>query len=155
MSHIHWVARGTGIPKDRVEVNRREVCECDEWVCDLDVMDAPSKLSVIRKAATFARARPTLLLNCWAKAAWRKWNWPRSCCASWTPEAEKKRSVSRWACKNKSLTNSLCNLPDDVGLGGRVQHSSFCDFFMLVICWTDQPTGEPSHRWTLSPVNPL
>ncbi len=30
MPHIHWVPRGTGIPKDRDEVNRREVCECDE-----------------------------------------------------------------------------------------------------------------------------
>ena len=28
-SHIHWVARGTGKPKDSDEVNRREVCECD------------------------------------------------------------------------------------------------------------------------------
>ena len=27
-SHIHWVDRGTGTPKDRDEVNRREVCEC-------------------------------------------------------------------------------------------------------------------------------
>ncbi len=27
-SHIHWVTRGTGTPKDRDEVNRREVCEC-------------------------------------------------------------------------------------------------------------------------------
>ena len=26
---IHWVGRGTGTPKDRDEVNRREVCECD------------------------------------------------------------------------------------------------------------------------------
>jgi hypothetical protein len=33
MSHIHWVPRGTGTPKgtpkDKDEVNRREVCECD------------------------------------------------------------------------------------------------------------------------------
>ena len=29
MTHIHWVGRGTGIPKDRDEVNRREVFECD------------------------------------------------------------------------------------------------------------------------------
>ncbi len=29
MSHIHWVARGTGTPKDRDEVNKREVSECD------------------------------------------------------------------------------------------------------------------------------
>ncbi len=26
---IHWVGRGTGTPKDRDEVNNREVCECD------------------------------------------------------------------------------------------------------------------------------
>ncbi len=25
----HWVDRGTGTPKDRDEVNRRDVCECD------------------------------------------------------------------------------------------------------------------------------
>jgi hypothetical protein len=25
----HWVARGTGTPKDIDEVNRRDVCECD------------------------------------------------------------------------------------------------------------------------------
>jgi hypothetical protein len=30
-------------------------------VCDLDVMGAPFKLSVIRKAASLARTRPTLL----------------------------------------------------------------------------------------------
>jgi hypothetical protein len=29
MSHIHWVAGGTGTPKDRDEINKREVCECD------------------------------------------------------------------------------------------------------------------------------
>ena len=28
-SHIPWVARGTGTPKDNDEVNRRDVCECD------------------------------------------------------------------------------------------------------------------------------
>ncbi len=37
-------------------------------MCDLDVMGAPSKLSVIRKVATLARARPTLLLS-WAEKA--------------------------------------------------------------------------------------
>jgi hypothetical protein len=26
---IHWVPRGTGTPKDRDEVNRREVSDCD------------------------------------------------------------------------------------------------------------------------------
>ncbi len=28
-SVIHWVPWGTGTPKDREQVNRREVCECD------------------------------------------------------------------------------------------------------------------------------
>jgi hypothetical protein len=26
---IHWVGLGTGTPKNRDEVNKREVCECD------------------------------------------------------------------------------------------------------------------------------
>ncbi len=54
MPHIHSVDRGTGIPKDRDEVNRREVYECDGWVCDLDLMDTPSKLSVIRTDVFFS-----------------------------------------------------------------------------------------------------
>jgi 5-methylcytosine-specific restriction endonuclease McrA len=29
LAYVHWVAWGTGTPKDRDEVNRREVCECD------------------------------------------------------------------------------------------------------------------------------
>ena len=41
MSHIHWVGRGTGTPKDKDKVNKREVCECDGLVCDLDVIGAP------------------------------------------------------------------------------------------------------------------
>jgi hypothetical protein len=32
MPHIHWVVRGTGTPKDRDEVNKREVFECDGCV---------------------------------------------------------------------------------------------------------------------------
>ena len=44
MTPIHWVPRGTGIPKHRDEVNRREVYECDGWVCDVDMMGDPSKL---------------------------------------------------------------------------------------------------------------
>ncbi len=27
--HIHWVTRGTGTPKDKDEVDKREDCECD------------------------------------------------------------------------------------------------------------------------------
>jgi hypothetical protein len=36
MSYIHWVDRGTGTPKDRDEVNRRDVCECD-WFASVIV----------------------------------------------------------------------------------------------------------------------
>jgi hypothetical protein len=35
-----------------------------------------------------------------------------------TPEVVKKRSISRWTCKNKSRTNSLCNLPDVLAIAG-------------------------------------
>ena len=44
--------------KDRDEVNRREDCEWDGWVCDLNVVDTRSKLSVIRRAAAFPRMFP-------------------------------------------------------------------------------------------------
>ncbi len=37
-----WVPWGTGTPKNRDEVKRREVWECDGWVCDLEVIDTPS-----------------------------------------------------------------------------------------------------------------
>ena len=29
LTYAQWVTRGTGTTKDRDEVNRREVCECD------------------------------------------------------------------------------------------------------------------------------
>ena len=32
VSHTQCVARGTGTTKDRDEVNKREVYECDGWV---------------------------------------------------------------------------------------------------------------------------
>ncbi len=55
MSRIHWVGRGTGIPIDRDEVNRREVCECDGWVCDVDMMGAPSKLGRVPHSKSLLR----------------------------------------------------------------------------------------------------
>ena len=36
---------GTGTHKDRNEVNRREFCECDGWVCDLEAIGAHQCLS--------------------------------------------------------------------------------------------------------------
>ncbi len=48
----------------------------------------------------------------------RKWKSPLFGCTDWSPETAKKWSVSRWACKNKSRTNSPCNLPDVLGITG-------------------------------------
>ena len=75
-SHIHWVGRGTGTPKDRDEVNRRDVCECDGWVCDTEVTDSPSRLRLIRKVEALVKIKLTRDLNIEEKAVWRKWKNP-------------------------------------------------------------------------------
>ncbi len=56
------------------------------------------------------------------------------------------------ASTNKPGESSMSPTPSlqNVGLGDRVQHSSFCAFCMFVICWTDQPVNR--YRWTLIPV---
>jgi hypothetical protein len=106
MPLIHWVPRGTGIPTDKDEVNRREVCECDGWVCDLDSIGDPSRLRLIRKAAALARIFPTLDLSTEEKAARRSWKSPRSVCASCTSNSlRKKKSVYKmsWDLSKKSV----------------------------------------------------
>ncbi len=50
-SHIHWSPCGTGTPKDRDEVNRREVWECEGWVCDEEAIGVSSIFKAIRSAA--------------------------------------------------------------------------------------------------------
>ncbi len=89
------MTRGTVIPKDIDEVNKRTVCECDGRVCDLDSTGASSTLRVILSAAALARMLPTLDRNCEEKTAFLKWNWSLVDYVSGTPEAAKKRSVSR------------------------------------------------------------
>ncbi len=111
-SHIHWVARGTGTPKDRDEINRREVCECDGWVWVLEVIGDPSMLSVICKASVLVRVLPTFVFRVSKNTFRWKWNSPLVDSRIWTSETEKKRSVSRWVWRNNSLMNSPCNLPD-------------------------------------------
>ncbi len=115
---IHWVTRGTGAPKDRDEFNKREVCKCDGWGCDLDARGAPSIFRIIRSDAVWVRIFQHLDFSYEENSALRKWNCPQSCCASWTPEAAKKRSVSRWACKNGRRTRSICSLPDVLVVAG-------------------------------------
>ena len=54
---MKWVARGTGTPKDKDEVNRREVWECDGWECDLEVMGDPSISRIIRKSFNLRKSQ--------------------------------------------------------------------------------------------------
>ncbi len=89
-SRIQWVVRGTGTPKDRDEVNRRDVYECDGWVCVLEVIDTPSILSVIRKSTALTRVLSTFVFRVVKNPEWWRWNSPLVDCASWTPEVEKK-----------------------------------------------------------------
>ena len=49
------VGRGTGTHKDKDEVNKREVCECDECVCDLESICVPSIFNVVRSVSDLAR----------------------------------------------------------------------------------------------------
>jgi hypothetical protein len=42
MTRIHWVPRGTGTPKDKDEVYKRESCECDGRVCNFGQIRASS-----------------------------------------------------------------------------------------------------------------
>ena len=55
MSRIHWVTRGTGTPKDKDEVNKRESCECDGCVCDLDMMGEPSIFKMKRRSEALTK----------------------------------------------------------------------------------------------------
>ncbi len=75
-THIHKVVRGTGTPKDRDEVNRREVCECDGCMCVLEVIGTPSRLRFTRKDVDLPRMFPILDFR-WEENVTRwKWNSP-------------------------------------------------------------------------------
>ena len=84
MSHIHWVARQNKLetPKEKDEVNKREVHECDGRARDPDAMVAPPTPKPTRKAEALAMAPPTIASSCEENAALRKWHSPRLCCAS-------------------------------------------------------------------------
>ncbi len=86
MSNIHWVARETGTPKERDEVNRRDVCERDGWVCVPEVIVVPSMLRLTLKTEVLTRVLPTSTFVCTENAARRKWKSPLFGYANWTPE---------------------------------------------------------------------
>ena len=61
MTHIHWVARQNKleIHRDKDEVNKREIHECDARAHDPGTMVAPLTPKQTRKAEALARAPPT------------------------------------------------------------------------------------------------
>ena len=106
-SHIHWVDRGTGTPIDKDEVNRRDLWVCDGWVCNLETVGVASMFRLILRTTVLTRMCHTLDLICEENVT--RWKWKsRLDYARWTPETVRKRSVSRWDCKNKRNTNSHC-----------------------------------------------
>jgi hypothetical protein len=60
VSHMDWVVWGIGTPNNRDEFNRREFCECDGWVCDLDTTGTPSTFKIICIVVTLVRIFPHL-----------------------------------------------------------------------------------------------
>ena len=84
MSHIHWVARQNKleIPRDKDEVNKREIHECDGRAYDPDTMAAPLTPKPTRKAEALVRAPPTIASCREDDTVLRKWSLSRCCCAS-------------------------------------------------------------------------
>ncbi len=65
MSHIHWVTQQNKleIPRDKDEVNKRDIHECDEGAHDPEAMVAPLTPKPTLKAKVLTRAPPTIGLR--------------------------------------------------------------------------------------------
>ena len=92
MSHIHWVPRQNKleIPRDKDEVNKREIHEDDGRAHDPDTMVALLTPKPTLKAESLARAPPTIASCREEDAALRKWPLPRYCFASCILETKTK-----------------------------------------------------------------
>jgi len=88
MTRIHWVARQNKLetPKEKDEVDKREVHKYDGRVRDPDAMVDPPTPKPTWKAETLVRAPSTMVSSCEENAAQRKWPVPRLCCANINPE---------------------------------------------------------------------
>ena len=84
MPHIHWVERQNKleIPKEKDEVNKREIHECDVRTRDPDAMVVPPTPKPTRKAEALAKAPPTIASSCEGNTALKKCHLARLCCAS-------------------------------------------------------------------------
>ena len=101
MPRKHCIVHGTGTPKDRDEVNKRDACEWDGWVCERDVICAPSIFKFTRIAAALARVLPILDLSCARKAPRLKVKCPPLvccllCCLLWIDKARAKDKTYIW-----------------------------------------------------------
>ncbi len=142
-THIHWVTRGTGTPKDKDEVNKRDVCECDGWVRVFETIDTHQNSNWHVKIQTWWEYS-RLLLSGWPKHVNLTVDYSTSVsprkCKTELLKLEKKRSVSRWSCKNNSLMNSLCNLPDVLGIGD-IKETTFGKMLERVFSFFQRMTG--------------
>jgi hypothetical protein len=79
MTHIHWIARQNKleIRRDKDEVNKREIHECDGRAHDPTTMVSP--LTTTRETETLVRT-PTIIVSCREEdTVLRKWSWSRYC----------------------------------------------------------------------------
>ncbi len=81
MPHIRWVTRQNKleIPRDKDEVNKREIHECDGREHDPDTMVTPLTPKSTHKSESLVRVTPTIVPCREEDAALRKWPLPRYC----------------------------------------------------------------------------
>ena len=84
MPHIHWVPRQNKLetPKEKDEVKKREVHECDVRTRDPDAMVVPPTPKPTRQAETLTRTPRTIVSSREDNAALKMWHEPCLCCAS-------------------------------------------------------------------------
>ena len=96
MPHINWVARQNKleIPRDKDEVNKREIHECDGQPHDPDAMVAPLTPKPTHTAEALDRAPPTIASCREEDVVLRKWALPRHCYVSCILETKTKVGIT-------------------------------------------------------------
>ena len=81
MSRTHWVTRQNKLEtrKEKDEVNKREVHECDGRTHDPDAMVSPPTPNPTLKTKDLVREPVTISSSCEENPALRKWYCPRLC----------------------------------------------------------------------------
>ena len=76
MTHLHWVTRQNKLetPKEKDEVIKREVHECDVRTRDPDAMVVPPTPNPTFKTEALARVPPTIVSSCDGNSALKKWH---------------------------------------------------------------------------------